>query len=351
MTSIAILQQYSLSLNYALQMLFWDFSRVGKCFTDIKILYDTADIQNQIVDGDVAYPRPSVDASKGMEIELKNVSFAYPGDKSKEAALQDISFRIPAGSLVVIVGANGSGKSMLIKLLTRMYDVQSGAVLVDGLPIQRYRIADLRQTQATLTQDHNLYPLTLAENIGLGFSEHVDDKEMIMEAAREGGAAELLDELKEGVETTLEPITTAFGYQLDDEKHKTLKGVLKKLEKSTEVSGTGERQRLVASRTFMRFRTGKTKLLNFDEPSSALDPRGEFELFERLRQRGKDKTMIFVTHRFRHLTRYYADIIICLKEGRISELGTHKDLMAADGEYASLYNVQAQAFTDPESEV
>ncbi|KAJ7615767.1 P-loop containing nucleoside triphosphate hydrolase protein [Mycena polygramma] len=346
MTSIAILQQYSSSLNYSLQMLFWDFSRVGKCFTDVKILYDSADIKNQIVDGDVAYPRPSVDASKGMEIELKNVSFAYPGDKSKEAALQDVSFRIPAGSLVVIVGANGSGKSTIIKLLTRMYDAQSGAVLVDGLPIQRYCIADLRQTQATLTQDHKLYPLTLAENIGLGFSEHVDDKEMVMEAAREGGAAGLLDKLKEGVETTLEPIATAFGYQLDDEKHKTLKGVLKKLEKTTEVSG-GEKQRLVASRTFMRFRTGKIKLLNVDEPSSALDPRGEFELFERLRQRGEGKTMIFVTHRFGHLTKY-ADIIICMKEGKVSELGTHKDLMAADGEYASLYNVQAQAFTESE---
>ncbi|KAF8193957.1 P-loop containing nucleoside triphosphate hydrolase protein [Mycena galopus ATCC 62051] len=349
MTSIAILQQYSSSLNYSLQMLFWDFSRVGKSFTDIKVLYEAGDVKNQIVDGDLPYPRQDVEQSKGTEIELKNVSFAYPGEKSKEAALQNISFRIPAGSLVVIVGANGSGKSTIIKLLTRMYDTQEGEVLVDGLPIQQYRMAELRRTQATLTQDHKLYPLTLAENIGLGFAEHVADNEMIMEAARDGGAAELLEKFKDGAQTTLEPVTTAFGYQLDDEKHKSLKDVLKKLEKTTEVSG-GEKQRLVASRTFMRFKTKQIKLLCVDEPSSALDPRGEFELFERLRETGEGKTMIFVTHRFGHLTKY-ADVIICMKEGKVNELGTHKDLMARDGEYASLYNVQAQAFTEVEDQV
>ncbi|KAJ7453361.1 P-loop containing nucleoside triphosphate hydrolase protein [Mycena galericulata] len=344
MTSIAILQQYSASLNYSLQMLFWDVSQVGKCVTDIKILYETANIENKIVDGDTPYPRADVDTSKGMEVEFRNVSFAYPGDKSKESALRDVSFHIPAGSLVVIVGANGSGKSTIIKLLTRMYDAEAGAVLIDGLPIQRYRIADLRQTQATLTQDHNLYPLTLAENIGLGYSEHVDDMEMIMQAAGDGGAKALLGKFKQGVETNLEPPTTAYGYQLDDEKHKTLKEVLSKLEKTAEVSG-GEKQRLVASRTFMRFRTGKIKLLSVDEPSSALDPKGEFELFERLRETGEGKTMIFVTHRFGHLTKY-ADLIICMKEGKVAESGTHKDLMARDGEYASLYNVQAQAFAE-----
>ncbi|KAF7369844.1 Lipid A export ATP-binding/permease protein MsbA [Mycena sanguinolenta] len=227
-----------------------------------------------------------------------------------------------------------------------MYDIQQGTLLIDGLPISEYRMADLRRAQATLTQDHKLYPLTLAENIGLGYAEHVKDNQMIMEAAKDGGAAELLEKFKDGAETTLEPIMTAFGYQLDDDKHKALKDVLAKLEKTTEISG-GEKQRLVAARTFMRFKTKKIKLLCVDEPSSALDPRGEFELFERLRQTGEGKTMIFVTHRFGHLTKY-ADVIICMKEGKVIELGTHKDLMAREGEYASLYNVQAQAFTEAE---
>ncbi|KAJ7125971.1 P-loop containing nucleoside triphosphate hydrolase protein [Mycena epipterygia] len=325
MTSIAILQQFSTTLNHSLQMLFWSVSEIGKCVTDIKILYETAEMKNMIVDGDTPYPRESLDAN-GMDIEFRNVSFAYPGEKVKESALRNISLRIPAGSLVVIVGANGSGKSTIIKLLTRMYDGTTRT-----------------KTQATLTQDHKLYPLSLAENIGLGNAEHVDDMEMIMQAAADGGAAALLDKFKDGAQMNLEPPTTAHGYELDDEKHKALKAILKRLEKPAEVSG-GEKQRLVASRTFMRFRTGKIKLLSVDEPSSALDPKGEFELFQRLRETGDGKTMIFVTHRFGHLTRY-ADLIVCMKDGKVAESGSHKELMARDGEYASLYNVQAQAFT------
>ncbi|KAJ6516672.1 P-loop containing nucleoside triphosphate hydrolase protein [Mycena vitilis] len=346
MTSIVILQSYSASLSSSLSQLFYHSSSVGTHFWNVKILYESGEIQNPIVDGDVTYPRPTADTPKGAEIELKNVSFAYPGDKSKEAALKDISFRIPAGSLVVIVGANGSGKSTIIKLLTRLYDVDAGVVLVDGLPIQSYCMADLRRTQATLTQDHKLYPLTLAQNIGLGDTKHIENTDMIKEAAREGGAAAVLDKLKEGVQTTLAPIRTAFKCSMDDDNltHKALKNIINKLECNTEVSG-GEKQRLVASRTFMRLRTGHIKLLNIDEPSSALDPRGEFELFERLRQVGEGKTTIFVTHRFGHLTKH-ADIIICMKEGKVSELGTHKDLMASEGEYASLYNIQAQAFAE-----
>ncbi|KAK6967033.1 P-loop containing nucleoside triphosphate hydrolase protein [Favolaschia claudopus] len=351
MTSIAILQQYSASLNSSLQLLFGGFSRVGKCFTDIKTLFDAASIVNRIVDGDLAYPRAEAEfeESKGMNIELQSVSFAYPGEKSKESALNNISLCIPAGSLVVIVGANGSGKSTIIKLITRMYDVAGdggGQVIIDGIPIQRYRMADLRQAQATLTQEHKLYPLTLAENIGLGHPKRVRDKEMILKAAKDGGAEELVGKMKNGMETMLDPVRTSFGYQLDGEKHRTLKGVLEKLEMATEVSG-GETQRLVASRTFMRFQTNKIRLLCVDEPSSALDPRGEFELFERLRQTAEGKTMIFVTHRFGHLTKH-ADIILCMKNGAVIESGTHKELLTRNGEYASLYNVQAQAFTESE---
>ncbi|KAJ7215585.1 hypothetical protein GGX14DRAFT_443140 [Mycena pura] len=254
MTSIAIMQEYSTSLDYALYMLFWDVRQVGKYVTDIKVLYETANIQNQIVDGTVEYPRPAdeADTSKGMDIELRNVSFAYPGDKAKENALRDVSLHIPAGSLAVIVGTNGGGKSTIIKLLTRMYDVApGGAVVIDGLPIQDYTLASLRQAYALLTQDHELFPLSLAENIGLGYPEKVDDREMIMQAARDGGAAELLSKFKYGIETNLDPVITASGHQLDDDKHKTLTTVLGKLEKRTEVSGkcsmhSGELQRLVS---------------------------------------------------------------------------------------------------------
>ncbi|KAJ7486818.1 P-loop containing nucleoside triphosphate hydrolase protein [Mycena latifolia] len=344
-SSIALLQQYAASLNWALQSLYWDMSKVSKSVADVKMLYEAATVPNLVVDGEEAYPRDASE-TKGMDIELEDVSFAYPGAKSKESALRGVSLRIPTGALAVIVGANGSGKSTVLKLLARMYDPDTGAVRVDGLPIGAYRLEDLRRSLATLTQDHALYPLTLGENIGLGFAEHVDDEAMVMQAARDGGAAVVIEKFEDGARTQLKPVMTAYGYQLDDEKHKALKGVLGKLEKTAEVSG-GEKQRLVAARTFMRFRTGNIKLLCVDEPSSALDPQGEFELFERLRATAEGKTMIFVTHRFGHLTKH-ADIIICMKEGQVAESGTHKELMALDGEYAKLYNVQAQAFTASE---
>ncbi|KAJ6532944.1 P-loop containing nucleoside triphosphate hydrolase protein [Mycena capillaripes] len=328
-TSFAILQQHAQALNITFQLIFYDFSRVAEACSNIKELYDMADVENKIPDGCRAYPNSTLSTEKGMSFELRNVSFAYPGGKSRDNAIRNVSLKIPAGHLVVIVGANGSGKSTIIKLLNRLYDVDAGEILVDGLPIKSYRIADLRKVQAMLTQDHKLYPLTLAENIGLGNPGCVDDMEMRMRAAERSGGA---------------PVNTAHGAHLDKHKHKKLKGILEGLEKKAEVSG-GEKQRLVASRTFMRFLSGNIRFAVADEPSSALDPKGEHRLFKRLRESGEGKTLIFVTHRFGHLTKH-ADLIICMKEGQAVETGTHKELMARGGEYAELYNVQAQAFSD-----
>jgi ABC-type multidrug transport system fused ATPase/permease subunit len=259
MSSIALLQQYSTALNTSVIMLLSFLSRFRERVADIKALYEVAHIKNRMIDGDEVYPQPSTDSTKGMGIEVRyarshrllvslltdsqsllfsNLTFSYPGTTSMQSALRDVSFRIPAGSLVVLVGANGSGKSTMIKLLTRMYDADSGEILVDGLPIQRYRLADLRQAQATLAQEHNLYPLTLAENIGLGHPEHVDDLDMVMQAAEDGGAAALLGKFKDGVRTNLEPVVTATGFFLNETKHKTLQAFMSTLERSGEVSGT-----------------------------------------------------------------------------------------------------------------
>ncbi|KAF7335630.1 Lipid A export ATP-binding/permease protein MsbA [Mycena venus] len=341
-TSFAILQQHAQALNYSFQIIYHDFTRVSESFSHINELYDMANVENKIPDGDEVYPNSALSSEKGMAFELKNVSFAYPGGNSKENAIKNVSLKIPAGNLVVIVGANGSGKSTIIKLLNRLYDVDSGEILVDGLSIKKYRIADLRKVQALLTQDHKLYPLTLAENIGLGNPNHVDDFDMVMEAAESGGAEGVIKRQKEGLDTILTPVNTARGSHLDKHKHKKLKSILEGLEKK---SGGGERQRLVASRTFMRFLSGNIRFAVADEPSSALDPKGEHQLFQRLRESGGGKTMIFVTHRFGHLTKH-ADLIICMKDGEAIETGTHKELMARGGEYSELYNVQAQAFAD-----
>ncbi|KAJ7893210.1 P-loop containing nucleoside triphosphate hydrolase protein [Mycena leptocephala] len=346
-TSFAILQQHAQALSFTFQMLYYDFSRAAESCSHIKELYDMADVENKIRDGDVGYPNSTRSTGDGMEFELRNVSFAYPGGKSKDNAIKNVSLKIPAGHLVVIVGANGSGKSTIIKLLNRLYDVDSGEILVDGLPIKDYRISDLRKVQAMLTQDHKLYPLTLAENIGLGDPNRAGDTERVMQAAESGGADGVITRLNDGVDTVLSPVNTAQGSHLDKHKHKKLKSILEGLERKAEVSG-GEKQRLVASRTFMRFLSGNIRFAVADEPSSALDPKGEHQLFQRLREAGGGKTMIFVTHRFGHLTKH-ADLIICMKDGQAVETGTHKELMARGGEYFELYNVQAQAFANSDT--
>ncbi|KIJ59189.1 hypothetical protein HYDPIDRAFT_190613 [Hydnomerulius pinastri MD-312] len=168
------------------------------------------------------------------------------------------------------------------------------------------------------------------------------DKEMLRESARLSGAEGIVKNFKDGFDTVLEPVSTGY-LSYSGNGNEELEEIYKNMEKSANVSG-GEKQRLVAARTFMRLLSSPVKLVTVDEPSSALDPEGEYQLFAKLREARKGRTMIFVTHRFGHLTRY-ADLIVCIKDGAVVETGTHGDLLAQAGEYAHLYNVQAQAFT------
>jgi ABC-type multidrug transport system fused ATPase/permease subunit len=192
----------------------------------------------------------------------RDVSFSYPGNKSTTSAIENVSLSIKAGQLVVVVGANGSGKSTLVKLLTRLYDSSSGEILLDGRDISDYQISDLRQATATLTQEHTLFPFSLAENIGLGHSTSLSDTKMITEAAKHGGAYDLITKLENGMETILEPVQTAYKYNTTEETHAVLMKEYEKLEKFAEVSGMllssecvhtlrllalgGEKQRLIA---------------------------------------------------------------------------------------------------------
>ncbi|PBK60574.1 P-loop containing nucleoside triphosphate hydrolase protein [Armillaria solidipes] len=281
-----------------------------------------------------------------MSFELRDVSFSYPGSQSTKFALSNINLSIKPGQMVVIVGSNGSGKSTILKLLSRFYDPTSGpeSILVDGIPISRYRMTDLRRATATLTQDHSLFPLSLGEDIWLGYAERVNDAEMIDRAAHKGGASHCLKKLERGKETRLSTGNEAYGYNLPDDPDHPLPTELENLQKNIELLG-GETQRIVAARTFMRFETGKVRFVAVDEPTSALDSEGGLSPFDNLIQAREGKTMIFVTHRFGHLTKR-ADLVVCMKDGTIVEAGTHEELMVKEGEYAMLYNIQASTFFD-----
>ncbi|KAJ3555791.1 hypothetical protein NM688_g2377 [Phlebia brevispora] len=288
----------------------------------------------------------SSSSKAGMGLELRDVSFQYPNAETIEPALCKVSFSIPPSSLVVIVGENGSGKSSLINILAGLYEPTSGEILIDGLPARYYRRADLQASISLLAQNHNIFNLSLAETIGIGDPDSVNDMNRIEEAARLGGAYELVQRYNAGFDEVLQPVITAFSSDHPGHDHQ-LRELLDDVERQKDVSG-GEKQRISASRTFMRLMSGKINFVVVDEPTSAMDPLGEFELFRKLRSARAGKTMVFVTHRFGHLTKY-ADLILCMKSGRLIEKGTHQELMERNGEYRRLYDIQAKEGTESAS--
>ncbi|KAJ6455965.1 P-loop containing nucleoside triphosphate hydrolase protein [Mycena vitilis] len=328
---IATLHQSDSILSWAFNDIFYRVGIVKRKGSSVQAMYDLEHVVHQTKSGDLPYPPLGRPHEKGMPFELRNVSFSYPGTAAK--ALDNVTLSIKPGQLIVIVGANGSGKSTIVKLLTRLYDATTGSIMVDGADIQEYRLPNLRHATATLTQDHHLYPLSLRENIGLGNPAHVANIDMIRAAAKQGGAEELIAKLPDGLETILEhPRGMQWGIDVKKGDNTLLAEALEKMTKEADVS-----------RTFMRFTSGAVKLVCVDEPSSSLDPEAEWQLFQNLRQVREGKTMIFVTHRFAHLTKH-ADVIICMKDGSITESGTHDELMERDGEYCKMYKIQAKAF-------
>ncbi|KAF8652807.1 hypothetical protein AX16_004158 [Volvariella volvacea WC 439] len=350
LTSIATLQQSSRLMRSVLDDIYYDIGESRRKTGELKRLYDLESEEPALKDGELSHPSTQSEKleKKGMEFELREVSFTYPGSKSTTNALRNISCTISAGQLVVIVGPNGSGKSTLIKLLSRLYDPTSGTILLDGHPLPSYKLSDIRESTAMLTQEHSIFPLSLYDNIAIGNWENgTHEMEEVRRASELGGAAKLIDKFEKGYETVIQTSQPTYGVRVSERDVGPLGVKLKEAAKSVSVSG-GEKQRIVASRTFMRLLSERISFLAVDEPSSAMDPEGELQLFENLRSHRQGKTVIFVTHRFGHLTKH-ADLIICMKEGSIAETGTHKELIVKGGEYAKLYNIQAHAFDNSTS--
>ena len=229
---------------------------------NVKRLYSSEKVVNSIKDGAIEYPPSGEKAPRlGMEFDLRyallhlllcdiliyvrDVTFSYPGSKTETPALSAISLSIQPGQLVMIVGANGSGKSTLIRLLCRLYDPTSGQIFIDGNPSKSYRLHDLHQATAILSQDNQIYPLSLRENIALGFPEAADDTEAIIQAAKNGGAWSVIEKLKDGLDTHLDATDFAESWNLEGSTDHPLYQELMKHEKKADLSG-GEKQRIVA---------------------------------------------------------------------------------------------------------
>ncbi|CAE6416217.1 unnamed protein product [Rhizoctonia solani] len=309
LSSLVLMQQATSSLQTTFLGIIYGGTNIASLFKNVMSLYDVLEIKPSMADGYVSYPEEENKDKKGVAIEFKSVSFQYP--MADKAVLKDMSFSIGPGQLCVIVGENGCGKSTTINLITRMYDSTSGEVLVDGRPLKDFKLASYRATTSVMYQDYQHLPLTIHENILLGRPDCENPKEAVEEAARLGGAFDFVQKLPLKFETNLEPQQTGYAntWEDDDDEETNTYQKFIDTQKATKLSG-GEWQRLALSKTFMK-NSEKVRLLCYDEPSASLDPKAEYEMFERLRQLRGGKTMIFVTHRFGHLTKY-ADLNVVL---------------------------------------
>ncbi len=252
------------------------------------------------------------DPTRGLELE--HVSFSYPGAKQK--ALDDVSLAIRPGESLALVGENGSGKTTLIKLLTRLYEPTGGHITLDGLPLADWDIEALRRRIGVIFQDFGRYQFTVGENIGAGDVRHIDDTGRWREAAHRGMAAPFIDDLPDGYGTQL-------GRWFKDGR---------------ELSG-GQWQKIALSRAFMR---SEADILVLDEPTASMDAASEAAVFEHFRHLSRQKMTILISHRFSTVRN--ADQILVMHDGRILESGNHESLMAADGQYAQLFRLQAKGY-------
>lgn len=248
-------------------------------------------------------------------IELRHVSFAYP--YSERRAVDDVSFVIPAGKVVALVGENGSGKTTLVKLMAQLYRPHEGVVTWDGIDTASRPPVAWHGRMAVLFQDFGRYELAVAENVSLGRLAADDEADRLDGAMARAGIGRLVERLPSGADTVLS----------------------KAWPNGVELSG-GEWQGVALARACF----GAADLVVLDEPTAALDPRAEYELFRRIRRIFADQTVVLVSHRLNSVR--MADCIFVMADGRLVEQGTHDELVAAGGLYAELFTLQ-QATAEP----
>jgi ATP-binding cassette, subfamily B, multidrug efflux pump len=261
-------------------------------------------------------PAPAVSSADAIrleaprgEIEFRNVWFSYankPEPAEEDWVLRDVSFRVAPGQTVAIVGHTGAGKTTLISLLLRFYDVQRGQILLDGIDIRKINIQDLRRMFGIVLQDPFLFTGTIESNIRLG--SPVIDRKMVEQACEEIGLADFITALPEGVASSV------------NERGSTL--------------SVGQRQLI----NFARALAHNPRFLILDEATSSVDTKTEFQIREALDRLLSGRTALVIAHRLS--TIQHADRILVFHKGRLREQGAHQELLAQRGIYYRLYQLQ-----------
>ncbi len=297
-------------LRSLLEGLLASFSTVAGQALYLDDLFSFFEITPRVVSPPEPLPFPEP-IREGFTFE--GVGFRYPG--AERWILRDLSFHLRAGEALALVGENGAGKTTLVKLLARLYDPDEGRILLDGHDLREYALADVRANIGVIFQDFVRYHLTAAENIAVGRIEQREDRPRIEGAAQRSLADSVIEKLPEGYEQV----------------------VGKRFKTGVDLSG-GEWQKVALGRAYMR----DAQLLILDEPTAALDARAEYEVFQRFKDLTEGKSAVLISHRFS--TVRMADRILVLADGRLEEIGTHEELLAAGNRYAELFELQAAGY-------
>lgn len=273
-------------------------------------LYEFLELKPRVVEP--LHPQP-VPQPMQTGIVFKDVSFQYA--TTTRQALKEINLTIKPGETIALVGENGSGKTTLIKLLCRLYDPTSGSITIDGIDLRQLEIPALRRQISVIFQDYAKYHLSAQENIWLGNIKLPPTTDSIANAACRSGADQVIKSLPQGYNT-----------------------ILGKLFDQGEELSIGQWQKIALARAFLR----DSQVIVLDEPTSAIDPKAEYEVFQKFRQLIKDQAAILISHRLS--TVKMADRIYVMVHGSIVESGTHDELIQLGGTYAHLFETQAKNY-------